>query len=147
MWHSRKILNDCQAVLAWRKTWLKCRAVSSNSNNASTRLQVGVEWESALLHTGAQNVRYSRRVLDTSIWYSLSTRVANYSDSTALVKWHRERFRSQVPIPDRILHIRFIIVSGVPRLFCFWLSVRSRKIFRNGRGRHVTKQTEICVAV
>jgi len=38
-----------------------------------------------LLLTGTQNVRYSRRVLEYSLRYSLSTRVTNYSDSTALV--------------------------------------------------------------
>ena len=32
------------------------------------------------------NVRYSRRILEYSLRYSPSTRVANYSDSTALVK-------------------------------------------------------------
>jgi len=32
-----------------------------------------------------KNVRYSRRVLEYSLRYSPSTRVANYSDSTALV--------------------------------------------------------------
>ena len=41
----------------------------------------------ALLLTGTQNVRYSRRVLEYSIRYSPSTRVANYSDSTALIKY------------------------------------------------------------
>ena len=32
-----------------------------------------------------ENARYSRRVLEYSLRYSASTRVANYSDSTALV--------------------------------------------------------------
>jgi len=31
-----------------------------------------------------ENARYSRRVLEYSLMYSPSTRVANYSDSTAL---------------------------------------------------------------
>jgi len=39
----------------------------------------------AFLVTGTQNVRYSRRVLEYSIRYSPSTRIADYSDGTALV--------------------------------------------------------------
>jgi len=41
-----------------------------------------------LLLMGTQNVTYSRRVLEYSLRYSPSTRVANYSDSTALLQSH-----------------------------------------------------------
>jgi len=39
----------------------------------------------ALLLTGTENVKYSRRVLEYSLRYLPSTRVTNYSDSTVVV--------------------------------------------------------------
>ena len=38
-----------------------------------------------------ENVRYARRVLEYSLRYSPSTRVANYSDSTALTQTETEK--------------------------------------------------------
>jgi len=58
-----------------------------------------------------ENVRYSRRVLEYSLRYSPSTRVANYSDSTALAdtqRWACSNFCTD----DRRQDVRRVRVSA-----------------------------------
>jgi len=55
----------------------------------------------AFLLMGTQNVKYSRRVLEYSLRYSPSTRVANYSDSTALVA-----------LPSELLYTDDLVVTA-----------------------------------
>jgi len=67
----------------------------------------------------SKNVKYSRRVLEYSLRYSPSTRVANYSDSTALLCYRKDdrAMRPMRGCPENFRAFLTTPTATIPRLF------------------------------